>query len=82
MILQRKIVNGAYANGGPSIHDRLETKRVRRAWNGAPILDAFGAEVIESRWQRPVPLPGPIWTDRYSNLLNPRVLSWFNVSTR
>jgi hypothetical protein len=45
-------------------------------WNGKAALKANGDEIIEERWHNVDPLPGPAWTDGYSNMLNPRVMPW------
>jgi hypothetical protein len=76
LVLQRKIDKNSYKNGGPPIRDRLEAARVRLAWNGRPVHQDNGDEVIDKRWHDVEPLPGPVWTDSYSNLLNPRVMPW------
>ncbi len=77
VVLQRKTTT-PFRNGGPSIHDRLEKERKQLAWNGQPVLDAEGKEIIETRWRPVDPFRGPIWTDRYSNLLDPQVMPWLN----
>ncbi len=35
-----------------------------------------GPEVLDERWQEVVPMPGAVWTDSYSNMLNPIVMPW------
>jgi hypothetical protein len=76
VIMQRKIDKKTYQNGGLPIRDRLEESRKRLMWNGKPALNANGEEMIEERWHKVEPLPGPAWTDGYSNMLNPRVMPW------
>jgi hypothetical protein len=76
IVLQRKLKSGDCRNGGPPIRLRLDSERTWLAWNGQPILDGGGKPLIEKRWHAPVPLPGPIWTDGYSNLLNADVMPW------
>lgn len=75
VVLQRRI-SGDYRNGGLPIRQRLEKERKRLAWNGQPVLDANRKEMMEERWRDVEPLPGPVWTDRYSNLLDSRVMPW------
>ncbi len=65
-----------YVNGGLPIRERLEEKRVRLAWNGRIVRDADGKEVVDMRWREVEPLKGPVWTDGYSNMLNPQVMPW------
>ena len=72
--LQRKIDKDKYTNGGAPIRDRLEQARKRLWWNGQPVLDGSGEARVEDRWQEQPPLPGPIWTDGYSNLL--KIMKW------
>jgi hypothetical protein len=76
LVMQRKIDKKTYRHGGLPIRDRLEAKRPRVWWNGIPVLTSGGKEVIDERWRDVAPLPGPVWTDRYSNMLNPRVMPW------
>jgi hypothetical protein len=76
VIMQRKIDKKTCQNGGLPIRDRLEESRKRLMWNGKPALKANGDEIIEERWHNVDPLPGPAWTDGYSNMLNPRVMPW------
>jgi hypothetical protein len=40
------------------------------------VLNKEGQEIVDDRWRVVAPLPGPIWTDGYSNLLNPKVMPW------
>jgi hypothetical protein len=75
VIMQRKIDKNTYQNGGLPIGDRLEESRKRLMWNGKPALKA-NEEIIEERWHKVDALPGPAWTDGYSNMLNPRVMPW------
>jgi hypothetical protein len=77
VVLQRKSARSGYLNGGRPIGERLEAKRDRLRWNGTPVGDDEGKTIVEDRWREVTPLPGPVWTDSYSNLLNPRVLRLF-----
>ncbi len=74
VVLQRKPVAHAWTNGGPPIRVRLQKERPRLGIDGQIVRDKAGAEVIEVRWRDVEPNPGPIWTDRYSNLLDPHVM--------
>ena len=76
VVLQRKIDKNTYRNGGLPIRDRLEETRLRLGWNGKPMHNTKGDEITDTRWQGVAPLPGPAWTDGYSNMLNPRVMPW------
>ncbi len=64
------------ATGGRPIKERLEAKRKRLTWYGRVVKDANGDDVMETRWRPLTPLPGPVWTDGYSNLLNPNIMPW------
>lgn len=74
VVLQRRPPAAGFRSGAPPVTGRLAASRVRLAWNGQPVKGRDGAEVMETRWQPAVPLSGPIWSDRYSNLLDPRIM--------
>ncbi|MBI1830428.1 MAG: hypothetical protein HYR84_03145, partial [Planctomycetes bacterium] len=66
----------AYKNGGMPIGVRMERTRVRLGWNGETVKDGKGAPIVDDRWRTVAPLPGPAWTDGYSNMMHPRVMPW------
>jgi hypothetical protein len=77
VVMQRKPDEGKpYRNGGRPLAQRLEQSRPRVAWNGEPVVNKEGERYVDDRWQEIVPLPGRVWTDSYSNMLNPRVMPW------
>jgi hypothetical protein len=76
VVLQRKVDRNTYKSGGLPIRERLEEKRIRLGWDGKPIKDSSGNVLEDERWRSITPLPGPAWTDGYSNMLNPRVMPW------
>jgi hypothetical protein len=65
-----------YKAGGLPIRERMERSRIRLGWNGKAIKNATGESITDQRWHPIAPLPGPCWTDGYSNMLNPRVMPW------
>ena len=73
VVMQRRIGLDV-RNGGLPIRLRLEKERKQLMWNGLPVRDKDGKEIIETRWKEIEPLEGPIWTDRYSNLLDARIM--------
>jgi len=66
----------AYKNGGLPIGVRMESQRERLGWNGEKIKNSSGELLYETRWRAVEPLPGPVWTDGYSNMMHPRVMPW------
>jgi hypothetical protein len=76
VVLQPRMKEGSYKTGGRPIRERLEAERVRQTWYGKVVKDEDGKPVVDRRWQEVNPLPGPVWTDGYSNLLNPRIMPW------
>jgi SAM-dependent methyltransferase len=76
VVLQPRMKEGSYKTGGRPIRERLEADRVRQTWYGKVVKDEDGKPVVDRRWQEVNPLPGPVWTDGYSNLLNPRIMPW------
>jgi hypothetical protein len=81
VVMQRKAPAGGYANGGLPIAQRLEETRTRLRWNGHPVIQD-GKTVEEARWREVRPLAGPVWTDGYSNMLNPKVMPWIRPWSR
>ena len=76
VVLQPRMKEGSYQTGGRPIRERLEEKRVRLTWYGRMVKDEDGEPKVDRRWQEVTPIPGPVWTDGYSNLLNPRIMPW------
>ncbi|HZZ79104.1 MAG TPA: hypothetical protein VFE62_11325, partial [Gemmataceae bacterium] len=76
VVLQPRMKPDGYRTGGPPIGERLQAKRKRLTWYGKEVKTSDGKTVEDDRWQKIDPLPGPIWTDGYSNLLNPRIMPW------
>jgi hypothetical protein len=76
VVLQPRMKEGSFATGGRPIRERLEALRDRLTWYGAIVKDDDGKPKTEQRWHDVKPLPGPVWTDGYSNMLNPRVMPW------
>jgi hypothetical protein len=74
VVLQRKIDKKTYRNGGPPIAIRLDKERKRLAWDGSVLHEQNGNAIIEDRWHPITPLPGPIWTDAYSNMF--KIMRW------
>ena len=74
VVMRRKGNN--HASGGPPLSERLESEREWRAWTGALVPPPDGEDAKEKRWRAIDPMPGPVWTDGYSNMLNPRVMPW------
>ena len=68
VVLQRQSAGPGFHNGFPPVGICLERERPRLAWNGQPVLDGRGANIMETRWRPIEPGNGPIWTDRYSSL--------------
>lgn len=77
VVLQPRMEPGSYpSTGGRPIAERLEKERVRLTWYGRVVKDDEDKPKVDRRWQEVNPLPGPVWTDGYSNLLNPRIMPW------
>jgi len=77
VVLQPRMKEGAYpTTGGRPIGERLEKERKRLHWYGKVVKDADGVDVSDRRWREVNALPGPVWTDGYSNLLNPKIMPW------
>lgn len=73
LVMRRK---GEHGNGGPPLAQRLESERPWKAWTGVVVPPPEGKGAKELRWQSIDPMPGPVWTDGYSNMLNPSVMPW------
>ncbi len=75
LVMQRRSGKN-YANGGPPIDVRFKEgeRRPRLHADGTPVTDANGTHLTAPRWERVTPLPGPVWTDGYSNLL--KIMRW------
>ena len=73
VVMQRKNVD---FNGTQDKTMSLKDARQYRLYNGGAEMPDYvlPAPVREPAWNVPAGLGGPIWTDRYSNLL--RVMSW------
>ncbi len=73
VVMRRKA--DKYTNGGPPLAKRLESEREWRAWTGIEVPPPNESKK-ERRWRAIDPLPGRVWTDGHSNMLNPSVMPW------
>jgi hypothetical protein len=75
LVMQRRVTKD-YANGGPPIDVRFKKgqRRERVHADGTKVRNANGEILTAPRWDAVEPLPGPVWTDGYSNLL--KIMRW------
>ena len=63
-----------YSKGDIVVYNNEVYRCLAMNRNERPPGDAWRPEPMEQRWQEVNPLPGPVWTDGYSNLL--KIMRW------